>query len=434
MPSHCCARSRIWAEPPSNYVEATGLIERGGKIVGIQAHDCEGGAVFDVQAKAVINACGVHAEETLALNGRPRGSLLAISQGSHFVLPRSFLPGDTALMIPKTADGRVLFAIPWLGALLVGTTDVPVDGTSPEPRTLPEEKAFLRDHIARYLGHAPRPEEILSVWSGLRPLVRKGGIKTSKLSRDHTILVSASGLITVTGGKWTTYRRMGQDTIDRAALVAALSKRSSPTLELKLHGWTSEATAAKSAWECVYGSDLPALRALSAEDASLNCLLHPRLPFRLSEVVWAARYEMARTVEDVLARRTRALFLDARRRHGCRTRRRRPAGARTPPLRRLESKRSAEFSGNGERLSLPGIRRPERHHHGCTPGGISSVSEWGTTSSRTGREPRTSPSASTKSSSAEPFRARHSIDGVSSSSTSRSKVCRPASAASRNMR
>jgi glycerol-3-phosphate dehydrogenase len=295
-----------------NYVEATGLIERGGKIVGIQAHDCEGGAVFDVQAKAVINACGVHAEETLALNGRPRGSLLAISQGSHFVLPRSFLPGDTALMIPKTADGRVLFAIPWLGALLVGTTDVPVDGTSPEPRTLPEEKAFLRDHIARYLGHAPRPEEILSVWSGLRPLVRKGGIKTSKLSRDHTILVSASGLITVTGGKWTTYRRMGQDTIDRAALVAALSKRSSPTLELKLHGWTSEATAAKSAWECVYGSDLPALRALSAEDASLNCLLHPRLPFRLSEVVWAARYEMARTVEDVLARRTRALFLDAR--------------------------------------------------------------------------------------------------------------------------
>jgi glycerol-3-phosphate dehydrogenase len=295
-----------------NYVEATGLIERGGKIVGIQAHDCEDGAVLDVQAKAVINACGVHAEETLALNGRPRGSLLAISQGSHFVLPRSFLPGNTALMIPKTADGRVLFAIPWLGALIVGTTDVPVDGTSPEPRALPEEKTFLRDHIARYLGHAPRPEEILSVWSGLRPLVRKGGIKTSKLSRDHTILVSASGLITVTGGKWTTYRRMGQDTIDRAAQVAALPQRSSPTLELKLHGWTPEATTAKSAWECVYGSDLPALRALSAEDAGLNCLLHPRLPFRLSEVVWAARYEMARTVEDVLARRTRALFLDAR--------------------------------------------------------------------------------------------------------------------------
>jgi glycerol-3-phosphate dehydrogenase len=295
-----------------NYVEATGLIERGGKIAGIQAHDREEGAVFDVQAKVVINATGVHAEETLALNGRRSGSFLAVSQGSHFVLPRTFLPGNTALMIPKTEDGRVLFAIPWLGALIVGTTDVPVESTSPEPRALPEEKKFLSDHIARYLGRAPRPEEILSVWSGLRPLVRKSGVKTSKLSRDHTVLVSASGLITVTGGKWTTYRRMGEDTINRAAQVAALPKRPSPTLELKLHGWTSEATNANCTWESVYGSDLPALRALSAQNPSLDALLHPRLPFRLREVAWAARYEMARSVEDVLARRTRALFLDAR--------------------------------------------------------------------------------------------------------------------------
>lgn len=295
-----------------NYLEATGLIERSGKIVGIQVHDREDGSVIDLQAKVVINACGVHSEETLALNGGPRGSFLAISQGSHFVLPRTFLPGNTALMIPKTEDGRVLFAIPWLGALLVGTTDVPVATASPEPRALPEEKQFLCGHIARYLGRAPRPEEILSVWSGLRPLVRKGGVKTSKLSRDHTIMVSSSGMITVTGGKWTTYRRMGQDTIDRAAQVAALPKRPSPTLELKLHGWTSEATSANSKWESVYGSDLPALRALSVQDPGLDALLHPRLPFRMREVVWAARYEMARSVEDVLARRTRALFLDAR--------------------------------------------------------------------------------------------------------------------------
>ncbi|MGO8757027.1 MAG: glycerol-3-phosphate dehydrogenase/oxidase [Terracidiphilus sp.] len=295
-----------------NYVEATGLIERGGKVVGIRARDRESGGEFDFRAKVVVNATGVHAEETLALDGRPRGSLLAVSQGSHFVLPASFLPGKTALMIPKTADGRVLFAIPWFGALIVGTTDVPVEGATPEPRALPEEKAFLRDHIARYLGHAPRAEEILSVWSGLRPLVRKGGIKTSKLSRDHTILVSSSGLVTVTGGKWTTYRRMGQDTIDRAAQVAALSPRPSKTLDLKLHGWTAEPTTASSPWESVYGSDLPALQALSQENASLDDLLHPRLPFRRREVVWAARYEMARTVEDVLARRTRALFLDAR--------------------------------------------------------------------------------------------------------------------------
>jgi glycerol-3-phosphate dehydrogenase len=295
-----------------NYVEATGLIERDGKIIGIQARDCEDGTVFDVRAKAVINACGVHAEDTIALDGRPRDPLLAISQGTHFVLPRSFLPGDTALMIPKTADGRVLFAIPWHNALVVGTTDVPVESKSAEPRALHEEKKFLRDHIARYFGRAPRPEEILSVWSGLRPLVRKGSVATSKLSRDHTILVSPSGLITVTGGKWTTYRRMGQDAIDRAAQVAALPKQPSRTLELKLHGWTADPTTANSSWESVYGSDLQALFALSSQDASLDALLHPRLPFRLREVVWAARYEMARTVEDVLARRTRALFLDAR--------------------------------------------------------------------------------------------------------------------------
>jgi glycerol-3-phosphate dehydrogenase len=295
-----------------NYIAACGLLLRNGKVAGIQAHDVETGDVFDVPAKAVINACGVHAEETIAFDGRPREPLLAISQGSHFVLPRSFLPASTALMIPKTADGRVLFAIPWHNALVVGTTDVPIDSKTAEPRALPEEKQFLRAHIARYLGRAPRPEEILSVWSGLRPLVRHGNAKTSKLSRDHTILVSPSGLITVTGGKWTTYRRMGQDTIDHAEQVASFAKRPSRTLDLKLHGWTAPEPSASSPWEAVYGSDLPALCALSDQDRSLDALLHPRLPFRRREVVWAARYEMARTVEDVLARRTRALFLNAR--------------------------------------------------------------------------------------------------------------------------
>ncbi len=300
-----------------NYVAATGLIERDGKVVGIQARDQEDGTDFELQARAVVNATGVHVEHIIDMDGQPHKSLLAVSQGSHFVLPRSFLPGNTALMIPKTADGRVLFAIPWHGALIVGTTDVPVDSSSPEPRALPEEKAFLRDHIAKYLGHAPRPEEILSVFSGLRPLVRKGHAKTSKLSRDHTILISPSGLVTVTGGKWTTYRRMGQDTIDRAAEVTALPKSPSRTVDLKLHGWTAEPTTATSTWESEYGSDLPAVQALSSKDAGgegagLGALLHPRLPFRLREVVWAARHEMARTVEDVLARRTRALLLDAR--------------------------------------------------------------------------------------------------------------------------
>ena len=295
-----------------NYVEATGLVERGGKVVGIHARDREDGAEFELEARVVVNAAGVHVERFINPDARPHNPLLAVSQGSHFVLPRSFLPGDTALMIPKTADGRVLFAIPWHGALIVGTTDVPVEGKSPEPRALPEEKSFLREHIARYLGRAPLPEEILSVFSGLRPLVRKGHAKTSKLSRDHTILVSPTGLVTVTGGKWTTYRRMGQDAIDRAAQVAALPGSPSRTLELKLHGWTPEPTKAASPWESVYGSELPALEALSRQEPGLDAPVHPRLPFRLREVVWAARYEMARTVEDVLARRTRALFLDAR--------------------------------------------------------------------------------------------------------------------------
>lgn len=301
-----------------NYVEAVGLLHSGskaadGKISGIQAQDREGGVSFDLQAKVVINACGVFSEDALAMDRGVHESLLAVSQGTHFVLPHSFLAGTTALMIPKTADGRVLFAIPWHGATIVGTTDEPVDRPSIEPRALVSERRFLLDHITRYFGRRPQAEEILSVWSGLRPLVKKSGVKTSKLSRDHTILVSPSGLITVTGGKWTTYRRMGEDTIDHACEVASLPKLPSRTLDLKIHGWTTNSSiAAASEWERVYGSDLPMICALSSEDPGLDALLHPRLPFRAREVVWAARHEMARTVEDILARRTRALFLNAR--------------------------------------------------------------------------------------------------------------------------
>jgi glycerol-3-phosphate dehydrogenase len=294
-----------------NYVEATGLLHRNGKTVGVQARDAEGDALLDLQAKVVVNATGVFSEDVLAMDGAARGSLLAMSQGTHFVLPHSFLPGDAALMVPKTADGRVLFAIPWHGATLVGTTDEAVDRASAEPRSMKTERSFLFEHIDRYFGRRPKAEEILSVWSGLRPLVRKGHGKTSKLSRDHTILVSKSGIVTVTGGKWTTYRRMGQDAIDQAAEVAGLPRIASRTLDLKLHGWTDQvASVAES--DRVYGADLPMIQQLSAEDPGLEKLLHPRLPYRLREVVWAARHEMARTVEDVLARRTRALFLDAR--------------------------------------------------------------------------------------------------------------------------
>jgi glycerol-3-phosphate dehydrogenase len=295
-----------------NYLAAVGLLENGGKVCGIKARDAESGAEFDLPAKTVINACGVFVEGTLAMDHQGRDQLVAVSQGTHFVLPQLFLPGDTALMIPKTADGRVLFAIPWHSSTIVGTTDESVEGAPVEPKAMESEKNFLFEHIERYFGRRPRAEEILSVWSGLRPLVKRGSAITSKLSRDHTILVSPTGLVTVTGGKWTTYRRMGFDTINRAAEVANLAKAPSRTLDLKIHGWTLNGVTDPYDWENVYGSDLPAVRALSAENPALDAWMHPRLPFRMREVVWAARHEMARTVEDVLARRTRALFLDVR--------------------------------------------------------------------------------------------------------------------------
>jgi glycerol-3-phosphate dehydrogenase len=228
----------------------------------------------------------------------------------HLVLDRSFLPGDCAVMVPHTDDGRVLFAVPWHGRVIVGTTDTPVSAVSPEPRPLEGEIRFLLDHAGRYLARRPKRGDVLSVFAGLRPLVRHAGEEaTATLSRDHTILVSGSGLVTVTGGKWTTYRRMGEDAVERAAQVAGLAERPSASTGQRIHGWHEGEQAEP--WG-VYGSDAGQVRALAAEEASWDAQLHPGLPYRACQVVWAVRREYARTVEDVLARRTRALFLDAR--------------------------------------------------------------------------------------------------------------------------
>jgi glycerol-3-phosphate dehydrogenase len=237
---------------------------------------------------------------------------LALSQGSHFVLPREALPGSDALMIPRTSDGRVLFAIPWHEHVLVGTTDEPVSHASTEPIAMSNEKQFLAEHIRRYLGRTVTPEDVLSVWSGLRPLVRSSNAATAKLSRDHQVTRSASNLISVTGGKWTTYRKMGEDTISLAIKVAGLNAAPSRTVDLHLHGWQDLQSAPASDWERVYGSDLDQLSALNAQDPALDDQLHPLLPYKKREVIWSARNEQARTTEDVLARRTRALFLNAR--------------------------------------------------------------------------------------------------------------------------
>ncbi|MHC5539006.1 glycerol-3-phosphate dehydrogenase/oxidase, partial [Singulisphaera rosea] len=237
-------------------------------------------------------------------------TMIAPSQGIHVVLDRSFLPGNSAMLIPQTDDGRVLFAIPWHNKVLLGTTDTPVDHTEIEPRPQAAEVDFLLEHAGRYLSVKPRRSDILSQFAGLRPLVKAGHpTESARLSREHALTVSASGLITITGGKWTTYRRMASDAVDKAAEVGELPGRPCVTATWHLHGWTPEAGSGPYA---TYGADLPILERLIAERPEWGRLIHPRLPQREGEVVWAAREEMARTVEDVLSRRTRALVLDAR--------------------------------------------------------------------------------------------------------------------------
>lgn len=230
------------------------------------------------------------------------------------MLDRSFLPGATAVMVPKTEDGRVLFAIPWHDRVLVGTTDVPLTRTPTEPRPLREEVDFLLRHAGLYLEKAPTLKDVKSQFAGLRPLIdaRVGKDRTTaKLSREHAVIVADSGLVTVTGGKWTTYRVMAEDAVDQAARVAGLASVPCATADLRIHGWCAEPAGAEKSM-AVYGADLAELRQLIESEPGGSERLHPALLYVEGEVVWAARHEAARSVEDVLARRTRALFLDAR--------------------------------------------------------------------------------------------------------------------------
>lgn len=297
-----------------NHCEVVGLVKELGKVAGVRARDAETGEEFEVRAKVVVNATGVYADAVRRLDRPDASPILAPSQGAHIVLDRSFLPGDAAVMVPKTDDGRVLFAIPWHGRALIGTTDVPLSETPREPRPLAEELAFLLEHAGRYLAKAPTEADVRSQFAGLRPLINaeagRGG-QTKKLSREHAVVVSDAGLVTVTGGKWTTYRVMARDAVDHAAEVAALPRKPCTTESLRLHGWTDR-PADREETLALYGSDLAGLKALIAESPEYGRKLHPDLPYIEAEVAWAARHEAARTVEDVLARRTRALFLDAR--------------------------------------------------------------------------------------------------------------------------
>jgi glycerol-3-phosphate dehydrogenase len=294
-----------------NYVSAVGLIKETELVRGARVRDEETGSEAEVRAKVVVNATGIFADGLRRMDDPTSPPLLAPSQGVHLVLDRRFQPGESAILVPHTDDGRVLFAVPWHDRVVVGTTDTPVAEPALEPRPLPEEIDFLLQHAARYLTQDPGRGDVLSVFAGLRPLVRgnRAAARTAALSRDHTLLVSPSGLVTLAGGKWTTYRRMGEDTVDHAAMVAGLDERPSRTAELRLHGWAGEGPLRE--WSG-HGADVPALARLAAERPGWDEPLHLNLPYRVCEVVWAARHEMARSVEDVLARRTRSLLLDAR--------------------------------------------------------------------------------------------------------------------------
>jgi glycerol-3-phosphate dehydrogenase len=291
-----------------NYAPVVGLLKNGSQINGVVMRDSETGREISTRARVVVNATGVFADGVRRLDDPSTRPMLRPSQGVHIVLDRSFLPGPTAFMIPQTDDGRVLFAIPWNRHVVVGTTDTPTDDVSLEPRALASELDFILSHSRRYLSTDPADSDVRSVFVGLRPLVSgTTSRQTKSISREHTLLVEASGLVTMTGGKWTTYRSMAEETVDRAAEVGGLPRRACATATLRLHGATAEAGTEFEP----YGTDGPAVTALSRSIVDGESRIHTRLDYLLGEVVWAAREEMARTVEDVLARRTRALFLDA---------------------------------------------------------------------------------------------------------------------------
>jgi len=298
-----------------NYLNVADVHKENNRVCGVVACDTETGEQFSLRSRVVINATGVFADEVRKMDQPQAQTTISPSQGVHLVLDRSFLPGDHAIMVPKTDDGRVLFVIPWHNRVIVGTTDTPVKQTALEPLPIKAEIDFLLNHAARYLTKDPTREDVLSIYAGLRPLIKgEAGASTASLSREHSLTVSPTGLITITGGKWTTYRRMAQNTVDKAIKVGQLSPVECQTQELHLHGYQENPAPEPFG---VYGADAPALKQLLAEQPGWEQPLHSRLPYLVGEVIWAARYELARTVEDVLARRTRALLLDARASQEC---------------------------------------------------------------------------------------------------------------------
>ncbi len=299
----------------ANFVRCTGLIKDDGQVVGVEARDMETGREFRIRASIVVNATGVFADEIRRADDPAAKQSVAPSRGVHIVLPRAFLPSDHAIMVPHTDDGRVLYVIPWHGRTLLGTTDTEVKDAELEPRASDEDIEFIMRNAGRYLAHAPTRSDILSVFAGLRPLVRHDGAgATKQISREHAIEVSKSGLVTVTGGKWTTYRRMAAEVVAVAAETAGLEVRVSTTETLHIHGYDANAGVEAGLPDArrMYGSDRHELDKIERADRLLSAPMHGNLAVTQSEIIFAARNEMARTVDDVLSRRTRSILLDAR--------------------------------------------------------------------------------------------------------------------------
>ncbi len=295
---------------PLNYMRVSRLLKDAGMVTGIEALDRESNTWYKLYGRVVVNATGVFSGNIMKMDNPRADDVIVPSQGVHLVLDKKFLPGDSAIMVPHTDDGRVLFAVPWHDKVILGTTDTPVENSSLEPRALDEEIQFLLKHAVRYLTGDPTPKDVRSVFAGLRPLVKTGDTRnTAALSRDHVLMVSPAGLVTITGGKWTTYRKMAEDTVNEAELVAGLDSRPSVTSHTRVHGYQPETDPEDPLR--YYGADAEFIKEIMKENPRMAKRLHASCPFTGAEVVWAVRAEMARTVEDVLARRIRALFLDA---------------------------------------------------------------------------------------------------------------------------
>ncbi len=293
-----------------NYLQVTDLVRSGDRVAGVRTTDLETGEQFEIKARVVVNAAGPFSDQVRRLDDPQAAAWIAPSQGAHIVLARRFLPSQSSLIVPKTPDGRVVFAIPWHNHTLVGTTDTPLEDKTPlEPIALPEEIDFLLETVSDYLNERPQRSDVLSVFAGLRPLVSKEGSRhTSKLQRDHQVRVAETGLVSIVGGKWTTYRKMAQDCVDVAAKSVGLPRAGCATESLPVHGAKGTPLDGRLS---IYGSDGAALQRLLEEDSAYREPLDSELPYMVGEAIWAVRHEMARSVEDVLARRLRALMLNA---------------------------------------------------------------------------------------------------------------------------